>query len=421
MKKTLALMLACVLAISLFPTAMAEDALKASTAELVVCTTSGEYINYMNETIVPKFNETYPGVKVTIIPDDNVEEKIAAGDLPNLYTGAFAARGMRYANNGLIVPLNTFDGFDELAARIDESYMVQFSDYNFYIPWNLTTTMMIYNKDLFRQAGLDPEQPPKTYDEFLDYAAKIDALGNDIKGCIFWNDALGWGGWYWDMVAPMYYNFNKGTHQLMNSMGTDVVFDKPEAQMKEFFDFLIQAKAYAPASMDDNNTFFNRKVGMWTQFGYGWKVDLASAADKPMVIGEDVGVAPIPVLNEGDTAYSTLGGNGLVIFKGDEEKQKLSWEFIKLLMDDELNLEACKRLGQIPSLTALQGDEHFKQPAEEPFVAQTLHAFQSEPFAEADAIANNILQAIQASVIVGDKTPEAAIADAATASRELLK
>lgn len=392
------------------------------TNEIVLCTSSGDYITFLTENVVPKFNELYPNVKVTLVPDEKIEEKIAAGDLPNVYTGAFAARGMRYANAGLIVPLNDFEGYDDLAARIDEQHLVQFSDYNFYIPWNLTTTMMIYNKDLFRQAGLDPEQPPKTYAEFLEYAAKIDALGNDVSGTIFWNMALGWGGWYWDMIAPMYYNFNQGQYQLMNSMGTDVVFDKEEAHMKDLFNFLKEAGKYAPATMDDNNSFFNRNVGMWLQFGYGWKANLASAHGSPMVVGEDVGVAPIPVLNEGDTPFSTLGGNGLVIFKNDDvRKQELSWELIKVMMDEDLNLEACKRLGQLPSLTALQDNEFFKGPQELPFVEQSKNATPSEPYAEADAIAALVLQAIQSSVIDGSVSVDDAIASAATQARDMLK
>ncbi|GAL04390.1 ABC transporter periplasmic sugar binding protein precursor [Photobacterium aphoticum] len=60
--------------------------------------------------------------------------------------------------------------------------------------------------------------------------------------------------------------------------------------------------------MTMEKSFFSRTVGMWPQFGFGWKTNLQEAAGKPMVIGEDVGVAPIPTLSEGQTAYSTLDG-----------------------------------------------------------------------------------------------------------------
>lgn len=388
---------------------------------ITVAVSSGDYVTFVNENIVPVFNEKYPDVPVTVIPDDNIEEQIASGDYPNVYNGGFGARGMRYANAGILVPLNNFEGYDELAARIDPAYMTQFADYNFYIPWNLTTTMMVYNKDLFVQAGLDPENPPETMAEFLDAAKKISDLGSDTYGTIFWNEALGWGGWYWDMLAPIYYNFNQGQYQLMNATGTDIVFDKPEANMTEFLSFLKEAQQYAPASMNDEYTFFGRKIGMWLQFGYGWKADLKSAADEPMVIGEDIGIAPIPVLNEGDTPYSTLGGNGLIIFKSTEDEQKLSWEFIKIMMQEDLNMKACETLGQLPSLTALKDNDFFKGAGEVPFVDQTKTALQPEPFAESDTIANSVLQAIQAVVVSGDTSPEDAIKKAAEDSRVLLQ
>ena len=43
----------------------------------------------------------------------------------------------------------------------------------------------MYNKELFRQAGLDPEKPPTTLAEFDAAARAVDALGGDISGTYF--------------------------------------------------------------------------------------------------------------------------------------------------------------------------------------------------------------------------------------------
>ncbi len=52
--------------------------------------------------------------------------------------------------------------------------------------WIYSPFILYYNKDLFKQAGLDPEKPPKTYGEALDYARKIAKLkdkdGNNVYG-----------------------------------------------------------------------------------------------------------------------------------------------------------------------------------------------------------------------------------------------
>jgi sn-glycerol 3-phosphate transport system substrate-binding protein len=44
-------------------------------------------------------------------------------------------------------------------------------------PFNSSTTIMFYNKDMFAKAGLDPEKPPVTWQEFVGMAAKIKASG----------------------------------------------------------------------------------------------------------------------------------------------------------------------------------------------------------------------------------------------------
>lgn len=383
--------------------------------KITLAVPEGNYVSFMNDVVLPRFYEKYPDVTVDVIADKNIETMISAGEYPNVYTGGYGARGMRYAKSGVLTPLNQFEDYEELAAKVDDKYLTTYADYNFYIPWNCTTTMMVYNKELFREAGLDPEDPPATFDEFLEAAKAIDELGDDIYGTVFWNDALAMGGWYWNMLAPIYYNFNGGNYQLLNGSGTDIVFDDPEAKTAEFLEFLKEAQQYAPESMHSDGSvgFFKRNIGMWLQFGYGWKANLESAEGEPMVIGEDIGIAPVPTVKEGDTSWSTLDANGLVIFKTDENSEKISWELVKCLMEEDLNMEACKQLGQLPTLLSLQGDEYFEQPSEQPFVQQSLDTLMAEPYAEADTVANILLGAIQSVTIEGSATPEEAVQKAA--------
>jgi len=45
------------------------------------------------------------------------------------------------------------------------------------MPWNSSTAVLWYNKDAFRKAGLDPDNPPRTWAEVREAAAKIKAAG----------------------------------------------------------------------------------------------------------------------------------------------------------------------------------------------------------------------------------------------------
>jgi len=44
-------------------------------------------------------------------------------------------------------------------------------------PFNSSSTVMWYNKDSFKKAGLDPDKPPKTWPETIDHAKKLKAAG----------------------------------------------------------------------------------------------------------------------------------------------------------------------------------------------------------------------------------------------------
>ncbi|PLZ00905.1 sn-glycerol-3-phosphate ABC transporter substrate-binding protein UgpB [Burkholderia sp. WAC0059] len=57
------------------------------------------------------------------------------------------------------------------------------------MPFNSSTPILYYNKDAFRKAGLDPNQPPRTWDEVAADAAKLRASG---MACGF---TTGWQGW----------------------------------------------------------------------------------------------------------------------------------------------------------------------------------------------------------------------------------
>lgn len=47
------------------------------------------------------------------------------------------------------------------------------------MPCYYSPTVLFYNKNLFKKAGLDPNKPPKTYDEILKYAEKLSKLTTD--------------------------------------------------------------------------------------------------------------------------------------------------------------------------------------------------------------------------------------------------
>jgi ABC-type glycerol-3-phosphate transport system substrate-binding protein len=87
----------------------------------------------------------------------------------------------------------TLPGFSKLLPGVQQN--MKDGDKVYALPINYYNSGLIYNRDLFKKAGLDPDKPPTTWDEVEADAAKISALGGGITG---YEDYSGGntGGWH---------------------------------------------------------------------------------------------------------------------------------------------------------------------------------------------------------------------------------
>jgi multiple sugar transport system substrate-binding protein len=394
--------------------------------EIRVSVVAGAMQNVMTE-IVNRYQEANPGVTVTLElePEGGVfAALIAAGNQPDLIITSFGPGLGSIAADGAAAELEELPGAQDLFARVEPRSVEQLYGHNYYVPLGADVTLMIYNKALFEEAGLDPDSPPQTWADFLAAAEAIQGLparedGDQVYGTVFWNEALQWGGWYWNMLQPIYLNGNQDNCQLMNTLGTDIVFDEEDCQLNSFFEFTQAAQQFAPATMEKN--FFSRDIGMWLQYGYSWQPNLNEAEGGAMVIGEDVGVAPVPVPAEGDTSYTTFGGRAAMILKTTPEREARAWHFLQFLMEDENNLQFLTELGYLPLLTSLQSDPYFQDPARKPFVDALANGVLPEQFATADQAASALQGVYQQAVVDGSVPLDDAVTTAADAARAAIQ
>lgn len=93
-----------------------------------------------------------------------------------------------YADQGLILPLDDIFKYTDLKKDDFIDGLLDITSYEgkiYGIPFYIGVTFMFWNKDLYRQAGLDPEKPPRTWDELRAYSEAIDKLGDNIWGLNF--------------------------------------------------------------------------------------------------------------------------------------------------------------------------------------------------------------------------------------------
>lgn len=130
------------------------------------------------------FHEEYPNITVnieTIGYNDyftQMQVRVAGGTAPDCYElniENFAA----YTNKGVLAELTGIDvsGYNETALN---AFAVNGKQYG--VPGNFSNVVLIYNKDLFDQAGVSYPTNDWTWDDAMEACNTISALGDDIYG-----------------------------------------------------------------------------------------------------------------------------------------------------------------------------------------------------------------------------------------------
>jgi sn-glycerol 3-phosphate transport system substrate-binding protein len=156
----------------------------------------------LNE-IVDKFNASQSDYKIVPVYKGNYEQSMAAGiaayragDAPAILQVYEVGTATMMAAKQAVVPV--YEVFQKAGLPFSSSAFIPtiasyYSEGNpprlISMPFNSSTAVLYYNKDAFKKAGLDPNKPPRTWDEVAADAAKLKASG---MPCGF---TTGWQGW----------------------------------------------------------------------------------------------------------------------------------------------------------------------------------------------------------------------------------
>ncbi|HSK69963.1 MAG TPA: ABC transporter substrate-binding protein [Candidatus Limnocylindria bacterium] len=196
------------------------------------------------------------------------------------------------------------------------------------IPWQRSTIIMYYNKDMFREAGLDPDAPPATWEQLKEYALKLvkkDANGQTERfGIQIPSDKAGYAYWMLQTFTLTQDGFN-----LMSDDGTEVYFDNEKTvRGLEFWKSLSDSGAQAPGTSKWSTTvsdFLEQKVaiiyhttGNLTNVRRNAKFDFGTSR-----------------LAAGTSYGSPTGGGNFYLFKGvAPEKTQAAFEFVRWMTGD---------------------------------------------------------------------------------------
>jgi len=204
--------------------------------------------------------------------------------LEDVWTGNVAPTGDYFSKEELSHIVNTFE----------TTYAGKIWGLSWYI---VPIGVMPYNKKIFLQTGLDPEEPPSTWDDFLKVCAKIKARGITPIGLGIKD---GWvGGWLFSLLGGQSLDNEK---EIMRAVVGDVSFTDPKyASWWKKLDELIKAGYFNPdvTSLElyqGQDLFASGEVAMTITVSSGAVAFLKT-------LGKDkVGVMTIPAFGKGKMA-----------------------------------------------------------------------------------------------------------------------
>jgi multiple sugar transport system substrate-binding protein len=287
---------------------------------------------------VAAFQKAYPNIKVTPkegkMDPQTFQAKLAGGQLEDVFYTYFTdpAGLIQKRQAAEITPY--LDEFPDIK-NIKPSLMRVYSDDQgkvYGIPTQSYTMGLIYNRDLFQRAGLDPNTPPKTWAEVREDAKKIAALGNGISGYGDYSKN-NTGGWHF--TAEM---FTLGGDVAVNDGGTwkaSFNNEKGRQVLQQLKDMRWTDGSMAARQQlewaDLLQQMGSGKLGMY----------LATGDNIPLIVGQykgdynNIGLAPVP-----DGGGSLVGGEGYMInAKATPEQIKAGLTWIMFKFNDPERIE----------------------------------------------------------------------------------
>lgn len=314
------------------------------------------------EEIVADFNEENDkGITVTSefqgTYDDTIT-KLKSASLGNM--GADLVQiyeiGSRYMmDSDFIIPMQEFvdnEGYDlsQIEPNIAAYYTVDDSLYS--MPFNSSTPVVYYNKDMFENAGI--ENAPETLAEIGEMQEALTTDGGADMAI-----SLQIYGWFIEQFTS-----KQGLEFVNNGNGrdtaaTEVEFVNNEAMVNILTEWNELYESGAAPNVG--------RQGGQPEFVAGQSaMTIGSTASLKTILNEvagefEVGTAYLPAISETDEGGVSIGGASLwVLDNEDPEKAQAVWEFTKYMISPEVQAEWNKSTGYFPITTAAHEEEVFK-------------------------------------------------------------
>jgi len=289
--------------------------------------------------LVQTFKKQYPGADAEVLSDpfmtwiDKYQVMFQAGNAPDVNLMA-VAHVPALSNSGFLLDLGPLVGkeyFDQFVPGVLAMYT--WKARHFATPYTMDTRVLYYNKDLFRKAGLNPDQPPRTWAEYLAAAKALTMETNGDGVTRTYGNA-------YDLPVKEFtmsslYCASPGTMVTVDDSGA-VKANVNTPEFRGYLKLMHDLRPFSPpdfATLDqqgNDKLFVNGKLGM--RINGSWMLDQnPGLRDEPWL-----GQAMIPKMSADGPDGSYGAGFGLGIPAGEPNKE-LALAFLKLIMSPDFN------------------------------------------------------------------------------------
>ncbi len=359
----------------------------------------------------PEFEALHPDIDLQfeIVPySDMVTKQMVAAQSnvgPDLmwqsyaWTNSFAKQGLLMSYSPYLENSDAIDlaDFDQTALELGT---VDGEVYG--LAWSTEAMCLVYNKGLFEEAGLDPEAPPTTWAEVIEYAqaltkdtdgdGNVDQYGYGLVGNLTGNT--------WFRFVPDLWSAGG---EVANEDMTESLLNSPEAlEAATYYSELLTKYGVAPDTTVNNGSaevrtlFINNKIGMYID---GQSAVMNIKKDSPEI---EVGVALWP--GKDGPLDAGLGGYYVATPKNAANPDD-AWTFLEYFLSQEVQEWFPNAF---PAHLEARNTDRFSDHDNQIFAEQLTHTKNFQPLNDTPAAQQIILDAVQ-SMLTEIATPEEAM------------
>ena len=369
------------------------------------------------ESLVKEWNATHDSVKVKLqpLPESKSSEEvllaaIAGGTTPDLCSNMWPGAMDDYVSAGGLLRIDDYPVIaNYIAERVPEDILEnsRSSDgYLYQIPWKTNPLMMMYNVNMFKEAGLDSVL--RTYSDHYRAGKK---LTRDTDGDGRVDQWLGYRDTnpiWWQRLFDFYpcYIAASAGETLVRDSEIDLD-NRTTVDVLEFFRQLYK-KGYYPVTTFKGDQFIEEKIA--TQITGPWNV---SHVRKFKPEGFEFDVMPIPVPDGHEGPVYTSGDYKNISIFSDTKYPEAACRFAKYLISKAADLRLLEMTNQIPIRKGILQDEDFSDyiethPIITKFIKQSRYTRGVDGIPDLKEIFDAISQEYEACAIYNRLTPEEA-------------